>query len=62
MRDTKHKQRGQAIGEFALVIPLLFLMIVGLLDIGRIVYVNNALAQGAREGARWGAVQGRARC
>ena len=60
--DTKRKraQRGQAIGEFALVIPLLFLMVVGLLDIGRIVYINNALAQGAREGARWGAVQGRA--
>jgi len=58
--DKKRRQRGQAIGEFAIIIPLLFLMIVGLLDVGRIVYVNNALAQGAREGARWGAVQGRA--
>jgi Flp pilus assembly protein TadG len=54
------RQRGQAIAEFAIVIPLLFLMLVGLVDVGRIVYINNALAQGAREGARWGAVQGRA--
>ena len=54
------RQRGQAIAEFAIVIPLLFLMIVGLFDVGRIVYINNAVAEGAREGARWGAVQGRA--
>ncbi|MGD8684132.1 MAG: TadE/TadG family type IV pilus assembly protein [Chloroflexota bacterium] len=60
MDANKQKQRGQAIGEFALIIPLLFVMIVALLDFGRIVYVNNALAEGAREGARWGAVQGRA--
>jgi Flp pilus assembly protein TadG len=60
MDTNKQKQRGQAIGEFALIIPLLFVMIVALLDFGRIVYVNNALAEGAREGARWGAVQGRA--
>jgi Flp pilus assembly protein TadG len=59
-RDTTSTQGGQALGEFALVIPLLFVMVVGLLDIGHMVYVNNALAQGAREGARWGAVQGRA--
>jgi Flp pilus assembly protein TadG len=60
MDTNKQQQRGQAIGEFALIIPLLFLMVVALLDFGRIVYVNNALAEGAREGARWGAVQGRA--
>jgi Flp pilus assembly protein TadG len=54
------RQRGQALTEFALVIPLLFLMVVAILDVGRVVYINNALAEGAREGARWGAVQGRA--
>ena len=52
-------ERGQAIAEFAIVIPMLFIMIVGLIDVGRMVYINNALAQGAREGARFGAVQGR---
>jgi len=53
------KQRGQALVEFALVIPIFVLLLFGLLDVGRLVYVNNAVAQGAREGARWGAVQGR---
>jgi Flp pilus assembly protein TadG len=52
-------ERGQAIAEFAIVIPMLFLLIVGLIDVGRMVYINNAIAQGAREGARFGAVQGR---
>ena len=60
MDTKKRSQRGQAIGEFAIIIPLLFLMVVALLDFGRMVYINNALAEGVREGARWGAVQGRA--
>ena len=60
MIKRQDAQRGQAIGEFALIIPLLFLMIVALLDFGRMIYINNALSEGAREGARWGAVQGRA--
>jgi Flp pilus assembly protein TadG len=60
MDTKKRSQRGQAIGEFAVIIPLLFLMVVALLDFGRMVYINNALAEGVREGARWGAVQGRA--
>jgi Flp pilus assembly protein TadG len=51
--------RGQAIAEFALAVPVFLLMVFGLLDIGRVVYVNNAIAQGAREAARWGSVQGR---
>jgi Flp pilus assembly protein TadG len=50
---------GQGLVEFALAIPLFLLLLFGLIDIGRLVYVNNALAEGAREGARWGSVQSR---
>lgn len=50
---------GQGLVEFALVIPVFLLLLFGLIDIGRLVYVNNALAEGAREGARWGSVQSR---
>jgi Flp pilus assembly protein TadG len=42
-----------------MVAPLLLLFIIGIFDIGRLVYINNALAQAAREGARYGSVQGR---
>jgi len=50
---------GQAVAEFALAIPIFLLLLFGLIDIGRLVYVNNAISQAAREGARYGAVQGR---
>ena len=50
---------GQAIAEFALALPVFVLLLFGLLDLGRLIYVNNAISQAAREGARYGSVQGR---
>ncbi len=52
-------ERGQGLVEFALVLPLLAFLLFGLLDLGRAVYISNATSEGAREGARWGSVQGR---
>jgi hypothetical protein len=46
--------------EFALVLPIFLLLLFGIIDGGRVVYSNNSLSQAAREGARWGSVQGRA--
>ena len=43
--------------EFALVIPIFLLMLFGLIDIGRLVYLNATLSQAAREGARVGSVE-----
>jgi len=54
-----HRDRGQAMVEFALVLPLFILLLVGLLDVGRLVFINNSVSEAAREGARWGAVQSR---
>jgi Flp pilus assembly protein TadG len=45
--------------EFALILPLFVLIIFGLIDLGRAVYVNNSVAEAAREGARYGSVQAR---
>jgi Flp pilus assembly protein TadG len=44
--------RGQALTEFALVLPVLLLVLLGLLDFGRAVYAFNAVSNSAREGAR----------
>ncbi len=54
---TKRRSRGQALVEFALVIPIFLLMLFGLIDIGRLVYLNATLSQAAREGARVGSVE-----
>lgn len=44
--------RGQALLEFALIIPIMLLLLVGLLDLGRIVFTRNGMSDGARQGAR----------
>ncbi len=58
--DGRRRERGQGMVEFALVIPIFLFLLFALIDLGRLVYINNALSEGAREGARWGIVQGRA--
>jgi len=49
--------RGQTLVEFALVLPVFLLMLFGLIDMGRFVYLNSTLSQAAREGARVAAVE-----
>jgi TadE-like protein len=48
---------GQALVEFALVFPIFILILFGVLDVGRLVYTNSAVAQAAREGARLAAAE-----
>jgi Flp pilus assembly protein TadG len=49
-KQSEH--RGQALVEFALVIPVLLLIFMGILDFGRAIYAYNTLSNAAREGAR----------
>jgi len=58
-RRRRERSRGQALVEFSLVFPVFILLLFGLIDLGRLVYANNAMAEAAREGARWGSVQAR---
>jgi Flp pilus assembly protein TadG len=44
--------------ETALVLPLLLLLIVGLFDVGRAIWLSNTLATAVREGTRYGVVHG----
>ena len=60
VRRFQRRDRGQALVEFGLVLPILLLLIFGLVDLGRAVYAQNALSEAARDGARWGSVQARA--
>lgn len=55
--DPKPKrQRGDGLVEFALVLPVLLLLIFGILDGGRAVYAYHVVANSAREGARYASV------
>src|SRR5688572_15466160 len=45
-------RRGAAAVEMAVVLPLLFLMIVGVWEVGRMVEVQQLLSNAVREGGR----------
>ena len=48
--------RAQALVEFALALPVLLLLMLGVFDAGRVAVAAGSLANGAREGARTAAV------
>ena len=48
----KRGQRSQALIEFALVSPVLLLLLFGIVDIGRAVFYYDTVSHAAREGAR----------
>ena len=52
------QQRGQSLVEFALLLPVMILIITGLFDVARAVWQENTLAYAAREGTRYAIVHG----
>lgn len=54
---SKAPARGQTLVEFALVLPMFLLMLFGIVDAGRFVYMSSVVSQAAREAARVGSVE-----
>jgi Flp pilus assembly protein TadG len=55
-RRLFRSQRGTAVVEFALVAPILFLLVIGILDFGRALNYYNDLTQISGQGARAAAI------
>jgi Flp pilus assembly protein TadG len=53
-RAPQRRRRGQGLVEFALILPVLLLIIVGTMEFGRFLFVYVSIANAAREGARFG--------
>lgn len=52
------KLYGQGILEFALALPVALILILGILECGRLVITYTAISSASREGARYGAAVG----
>jgi Flp pilus assembly protein TadG len=56
MRFTR-SESGASMVEFALIAPILFLFLFGIIDFGRALFQYNNLTNAAREGARFAATR-----
>lgn len=54
----RKRRRGAAVVEFAIVAPLFFLLVLGMIEYGRLVMVQQILTNAAREGARKAVLEG----
>jgi hypothetical protein len=52
-RSERKTGQGQSLIEFALLLPLLILIVFGTVDLGRAFFVSITLSNAAREGARY---------
>ncbi len=54
MKKLKQLAHGQGLVEFALILPLLLMIVVGILEFGRIFVIYSSLYNAVREGTRYG--------
>ena len=57
LRRTRRRSRGQSLAEFAIVFPVLMLVLGGIIQFGIIFWAQNTLTQVARDTGRWAASQ-----
>ena len=56
IKRFKGRENGVAAVEFALILPVLMLILFGILNYGILLYDQAVITNAAREGARWGAI------
>ena len=54
--NLRRSRRGQTIVEFALILPIFVLLLVGIIDFGRAVYASSTVQNAARQAIRVGIV------
>ena len=57
MRERLERERGASVVEFALILPLLIVLVLGIIEFGHAFQVQGTLSAAAREGARVMALQ-----
>jgi Flp pilus assembly protein TadG len=57
-RASRSCRKGAAVVEFAVVAPVLFLLLLGMIECGRMIMVQQSLTTAVREGARTAVIEG----
>src|SRR5215211_7531346 len=55
---TSQKNRAQAMVEFAIVLPILLLLLYGLLEAGRLLFIYSTIVTASRQAVRYGSATG----
>jgi hypothetical protein len=58
LQGKRRKEKGQAFVEFALTLGLFLLLVLGIIEVGRLLFYYSAITTAAREGARYGSAAG----
>lgn len=56
LRAERARHKGAAVIEFALVLPVLLMILLGIIDFGLAIYTQSVITHASREGARAGVV------
>ena len=52
------RTKAQTMVEFALILPILLMIIYGLLEVGRLIFIYSTVVSASREAARYGSATG----
>src|SRR5690349_5856372 len=58
LRHKPFQLRAQAIIEFAIVAPILMALLIGIFEVGRMVFIYSAVTNASREAVRFGSAMG----
>ena len=56
IKNFAYDRNGVAAVEFALLLPVLLIIVFGIINYGTLLYNQAVITNAAREGARWGAI------
>ncbi len=58
MKSGRKQPLGQSLVELALTLPIFLLLVLGIMEVSRLVFMYNAVFTASREGARYAAATG----